>query len=312
MKSSAERAGLIAYEDLFKTDDNRAEEKAERIMEVPLSELHSPEQHPFRVIDDDSMREMADSITKYGVMTPAVARPRMQGGYELIAGNRRKRACEIAGINALPVIIREMDDDAAIILMVDSNLQRENILPSEKAMAYKMKLEALKRKAGRPSKENSVQVGQNFKGSVSREQLAEQSPDSSVQIQRYIRLTNLTPQLLDKVDNKQIPLNPAVELSYLSGKEQTQLLESMERNEVVPSLNQAQRLKKYSQDGKLEENVIDTILTEEKAIETKVILRGDTLHKYFPKGYTPKQMEDTIIKLLDNWQRHRQQEQNAR
>lgn len=312
MKSSAERAGLTAYEDLFKTDENRTEEKAERIMELPLSELHPPEQHLFRVIDDDSMREMADSITRYGVMTPAIARSRAQGGYELIAGNRRKRACEIVGINTMPVIIREMDDDAAIILMVDSNMQRENILPSEKAMAYKMKLEALKRKAGRPSKENSVQVGQNFKGSVSREQLAEQSPDSSVQIQRYIRLTNLAPQLLDKVDNKQIPLNPAVELSYLSEKEQTQLLESMERNEVVPSLNQAQRLKKYSQEGKLGENVIDAILTEEKAIETKVILRGDTLKKYFPKGYTPKQMEDTIIKLLDNWQRHRQQEYNAR
>jgi ParB family chromosome partitioning protein len=311
MKSSAGRVSLTAYEDLFKTDEGRAEEQAERIMAVPLSELHSPEQHPFRVIDDDSMKEMADSITKYGVMTPAIARPREQGGYELIAGNRRKRACELAEINTMPVIIREMDDDAAIILMVDSNMQRENILPSEKAMAYKMKLDAIKRQGARTDL-TSVQVGQKLKGTVARDLIAEKSPDSSVQIQRYIRLTNLSPQLLDKVDNKQIPLNPAVEISYLSEKEQTQLLETMERNEVVPSLSQAQRLKKYSQEGKLGENVIDAILTEEKAIETKVVLRGDTLHKYFPKGYTPKQMEDTIIKLLDNWQRHRQQEQNAR
>jgi len=309
MKSSAGRVSLTAYEDLFKTEEGRAEEKAERIVEVPLTELYSPEQHPFRVIDDDSMKEMADSITKYGVMTPAIARPREQGGYELIAGNRRKRACELAGIGTMPIIIREMDDDAAIILMVDSNMQRENILPSEKAMAYKMKLEALKRKAGRPTKENSRQVVGNLETA---DFIGTQNGESGRQVQRFIRLNELTHPLLQMVDDKKIPLNPAVEISYLAEEEQTQLLEIMERNEVVPSLSQAQRLKKYSQEGKLGENVIDAILTEEKAIETKVILRGDTLHKYFPKGYTPKQMEDTIIKLLDNWQRHRQQEQNAR
>ena len=311
MKSSAGRVSLTAYEDLFKTDEGRREENAEHIVEVPLSELYSPEQHPFRVIDDDSMKEMADSITKYGVMTPAIARPREQGGYELIAGNRRKRACELAGINTMPVIVREMDDDAAIILMVDSNMQRENILPSEKAMAYKMKLEAIKRQGARTDL-TSAQLARKFAGKESRQIVAEEAGESKDQVRRYIRLTELAPPLLQMVDNKQIPLNPAVEISYLSQKEQTQLLETMERNEVVPSLSQAQRLKKYSQEGKLGENVIDAILTEEKAIETKVVLRGDTLHKYFPKGYTPKQMEDTIIKLLDNWQRHRQQEQNAR
>lgn len=311
MKSSAGRVSLTAYEDLFKTDEDRAEEKAERIVEVLLSELHSPEQHPFRVIDDDSMKEMADSITKYGVMTPAIVRLREQGGYELIAGNRRKRACELAGIVKMPVIIREMDDDAAIILMVDSNMQRENILPSEKAMAYKMKLDAIKRQGARTDL-TSAQVAPKFIGKQARDIVAEEDGVSKDQVRRYIRLTELAPPLLQMVDDKKIPLNPAVEISYLAEKEQTQLLDIMERNEVIPSLSQAQRLKKYSQEGKLGENVIDAILTEEKAIETKVILRGDTLHKYFPKGYTPKQMEDTIIKLLDNWQRHRQQEQNAR
>jgi len=309
MKSSAGRAGLTAYEDLFKTDENREEEKVERIVEVPLSELYSPEQHPFKVIDDDSMKEMADSIIKYGVMTPAIVRPRTQGGYELIAGNRRRRASELAGIDTMPVIIREMDDDAAIILMVDSNMQRESILPSEKAMAYKMKLEALKRKAGRPSKENSAQVVPNLQ---TRDSVANEAGVNRMEVTRYIRLTNLVTPLLNMVDDKKIPLNPAVELSYLSGNEQAQLLEIMKRDEVVPSLNQAKRLKKYSLEGKLGENVIDAILTEEKSIETKVILRGDTLKKYFPKSYTPKQIEDTIVKLLENWQRRREQEQNAR
>jgi ParB family transcriptional regulator, chromosome partitioning protein len=310
MKSSAGRVSLTAYEDLFKNNEGRADDSMEKITEVPLSELHAPVIHPFKVLEDESMQEMADSILKYGVMTPALVRPRSEGGYEVIAGNRRKRASELAGKETMPVIIRDMDDDSAVILMVDSNMQRETILPSEKAMAYKMKLDALKRKAGRPAKENSVQVGQNFKGMASRELLAENSPDSSVQIQRYIRLTELSPSLLDMVDNKQIPLNPAVELSYLAEKEQAELLEVMTRDEVVPSLSQAQRLKKYSQEGKLDENVIEAILNEEKAIETKVVLRGDTLRKFFPKSYTPKQMEETIVKLLENWHRHRQQEQS--
>ena len=310
MKSKVGNIGLQSYEDLFKTDESRAEGNPEKIIEIPLSELHEPALHPFKVLDDESMQEMVESISKYGVMTPAIVRPRTEGGYEVIAGNRRKRASELAGRETMPVVIRDMDDDSAIILMVDSNMQRETILPSEKAMAYKMKLEALKRKAGRPTKENSVQVGQNLKGVVSRELLAESSPDSSVQIQRYIRLTELAPPLLEMVDNKQIPLNPAVEISYLAEKEQDKLLEVMARDEVVPSLSQAQRLKKYSQEGKLDENVIDAILNEEKAIETKVVLRGDTLRKYFPKSFTPKQMEDTIVKLLENWYRHRQQEQS--
>ncbi len=309
MKSSAGRVSLTAYEDLFKNDEGRAVANSEKITEVPLNELHEPGIHPFKVLDDESMREMADSIMKYGVMTPALVRPRPEGGYEVIAGNRRKRASELAGKETMPVIIREMDDDSAIILMVDSNMQRETILASEKAMAYKMKLEALKRKAGRPSKENGGHLTPILKKGKYETLIAEQSEDSAKQIQRYVRLTELTQPLLDMVDNKQIPFNPAVELSYLAEKEQAKLLEVMARDEVVPSLNQAQRLKKYSQEGKLDENVIDAILNEEKAIETKVVLRGDTLRKYFPKSYTPKQMEETIVKLLENWHRHRQQEQ---
>jgi ParB family chromosome partitioning protein len=309
MKSSAGRVSLTAYEDLFKNDEGRAVANSEKITEVPLNELHEPAIHPFKVLDDESMREMADSILKYGVMTPALVRPRPEGGYEVIAGNRRKRASELAGKVTMPVIIREMDDDSAIILMVDSNMQRETILPSEKAMAYKMKLEALKRKAGRPAKENGAQVAHHLQGQKSRDIIAEQSGESKDQVRRYIRLTELTQPLLEMVDNKQIPLNPAVELSYLAENEQAKLLEVMARDEVVPSLSQAQRLKKYSLEGKLDENVIDAILNEEKAIETKVVLRGDTLRKFFPKSYTPKQMEETIVKLLENWYRHRQQEQ---
>ena len=307
MKSKVGNIGLQSYEDLFKTDEGRAEGNSEKIIEIPLSELHAPAIHPFKVLDDESMQEMADSISKYGVMTPALVRPRTEGGYEVIAGNRRKRASELAGKGTMPVIIRDMDDDSAIILMVDSNMQRETILPSEKALAYKMKLEALRRQAGRPLKENVSQVGTQKR---SDQILAEQMGESRNQIARFIRLTELTPQLLDLVDNKQIPLNPAVEISYLAEKEQEKLLEVMARDEVVPSLNQAQRLKKYSQEGKLDENVIDAILNEEKAIETKVVLRGDTLRKYFPKSFTPKQMEETIVKLLENWYRHRQQEQS--
>lgn len=312
MKSSAKNAGLTAYEELFKTDEARADEKAERIINVPISELHEPAQHPFKVIDDDAMKEMADSIVKYGVMTPAIARPHADGGYELIAGNRRKRACELAGKDTMPVIIREMDDDAAIILMVDSNMQRETILPSEKAMAYKMKLEAIKRKAGRPVKENLGQLVPDSFGRRSADIVGENNGDSYKQVQRYVRLTNLAPSLLQMVDDKQIPLNPAVELSYLTEKEQDKLLEIIIRDEITPSLNQAQRLKKYSQENKLSEDVIDAIINEEKPIEAKVVLRSDTLRKYFPKSYTPKQMEDTIVKLLDNWQRHRQHDQNTR
>ena len=309
MKSKVGNIGLKSYEDLFKTDEGRAEGNAERIVDLPLSELYMPEKHPFRVLDDEAMKEMADSIIKYGVMTPALVRPRPEGGYEIIAGNRRKRASELAGKETMPAIVRDVDDDAAIILMVDSNMQRETILPSEKAMAYKMKLDAIKRQGARNDL-TSDQVGQKSGRSVSRDLIAANSPDSSVQIQRFIRLTELAAPLLEMVDNKQIPFNPAVELSYLAGKEQEKLLELMVRDEVVPSLSQAQRLKKYSQEGKLDENVMDAILSEEKASDTKVVLRGDTLRKFFPKSFTPKQMEDTIVKLLETWWRHRQQEQS--
>ncbi len=304
MKSSAGRAGLTAYEDLFKNDDDRAKERLERIVELPLTELFTPRQHPFRVLDDDAMNEMADSIIKYGVMTPALVRRRREGGYEVVAGNRRKRASEIAGKLTMPVVIRNIDDDAAIILMVDSNMQRETILPSEKAFAYKMKLEAIKRQGVRNDL-TSDQVGQKLKGCVSRDLIAKNSPDSSAQIQRYIRLTELLPTLIEMVDNKRIPFNPAVELSYLSVKEQIQLEEIMRIEGVVPSLNQALRLKKLSLEGALDSSKINAMLSNEKTDNTKVILKGETLLKYFPKNFTTIQMQEIIVTLLENWKQHK-------
>lgn len=306
MKSSAKNIKLTSYDDIFQTDEEKQDASREKVEEIPLSELHPFKNHPFQVRDDDSMRDTAESIRKYGVLVPVIARPRSEGGYELISGHRRKRGCELAGRETMPVIVRKLDDDAATIIMVDSNLQRENILPSERALAYKMKLEAMKRQAGRPSKENVSQVGTQKR---SDQIMAEQVGESRNQIQRYIRLTQLSSELLQMVDNKKIAFNPAVELSYLKPDEQTLLLDEIAKQEATPSLSQAQRLKKYSQDGKLDANVMDAIMTEEKKEEEKITLHGDRLKKYFPKSYTPKQMEDTIFKLLEQWQKKRQREQ---
>jgi ParB family chromosome partitioning protein len=279
-------------------------------MELPLSELYPFKNHPFRVVDDEAMQDTAESIEKYGVLVPAIARPRAEGGYELVAGHRRKRGCELAGKETMPVIVRDLDDDAATIIMVDSNLQRDSLLPSERAFAYKLKLEAIKRQAGRPSKENGDQVGHNSFGKRSVEIIAENAPDSRNQIQRYIRLTELTPIILEMVDTKKIAFNPAVELSYLKPEEQTLLLDAMESEQATPSLSQAQRLKKFSQEGTLSIDVMRAIMSEEKKSELdKVTLPSDKLRKYFPKSYTPQQMEATIFKLLEQWQKRRQREQ---
>jgi ParB family chromosome partitioning protein len=305
LKSSAKNIKLTSYDDIFQTETEKKDAAQEKVQEIPLAELFPFKNHPFQVRDDDSMRDTAESIQKYGVLVPAIARPRKEDGYELIAGHRRKRGCELAGRETMPVIVRELDDDAATIIMIDSNIQRENLLPSERAFAYKMKLEALKHQGTRTDL-TSGQVGQK----LSVEIVAEQAGDSYKQVQRYIRLTELSTELLDMVDNKKIAFNPAVELSYLKKEEQTLLLDEMIKQESTPSLSQAQRLKKYSQDGKLDSNVIDAIMTEEKKEVEKVTLQGDRLKKYFPKSYTPKQMEDTIFKLLESWQRKRQQEQS--
>ena len=281
---------------------------SEQIREIPLSELHPFKNHPFKVKDDDAMMETADSIRQYGVLVPAIARPREDGGYELVSGHRRRRACELAEKDTMPVIVRPMDDDAATIIMVDSNLQREGLLPSERAFAYKMKLEAMKRQAGRPSKKNVSQVGTQKR---SDQLMAEQIGESRNQIQRFIRLTELIPPLLDMVDEKKIALNPAYELSFLTKEEQAMLVETMDYEQATPSLSQAQRMKKLSQIGKLTEDSMLAIMSEEKKSDLdKVTFTSDTLRKYFPKSYTPKRMEETIIKLLEQWQRKRQQQQS--
>ncbi len=305
MKSSAKNIKLTSYDDLFQNDKTRADDLREKVMEIPLSDLFPFKNHPFKVVDDEAMRDTAESVAKYGVLVPAIARLREEGGYELIAGHRRKRACEMAGNETMPVIVREMDDDAAVIIMVDSNLQRENILPSERALAYKMKLEALKHQGERVDL-TCDQVGHKLKA---REIVAKEAGESSVQVQRYIRLTQLVPEIMDMVDSKRIAFNPAVELSFLKKEEQAWLLDAMEKQEATPSLAQAQRLKKYSREERLSSDVMDAIMSEEKKEVQRVVLTGDKLKKYFPKSYTPKQMEDTIIKLLDRWQRSRQMEQ---
>lgn len=308
MKSSAKNVKLATVDDLFSTEESRASENLEKIVEIPLSDLHSFKNHPFKVRDDEAMMETADSVRQYGVLVPAIARPDPDGGYELIAGHRRRRASELAGKETMPVIVRDLDDDAATIIMVDSNLQREELLPSERAFAYKMKLEAMKRQAGRPSKENRSQIGNNL-GKKSSELLAEQVGQSKNQVFRYIRLTVLIPPLLDMVDEKKIAFNPAYELSFLKPEEQQMLLETMDYEQATPSLSQAQRMKKFSQDGKLTEEVMLAIMSEEKKGEPdKVTLTGDMLRKYFPKSYTPQKMQETIIKLLEQWQRRRQQQ----
>lgn len=310
MKSSAKNIKLTSVDEIFSTEESRADTNREKVMELPLSELYPFKNHPFRVVDDEAMQDTAESIEKYGVLVPAIARPRAEGGYELVAGHRRKRGCELAGKETMPVIVRDLDDDAATIIMVDSNLQRDSLLPSERAFAYKLKLEAIKRQAGRPSKENGDQVGHNSFGKRSVEIIAENAPDSRNQIQRYIRLTELTPIILEMVDTKKIAFNPAVELSYLKPEEQTLLLDAMESEQATPSLSQAQRLKKFSQEGTLSIDVMRAIMSEEKKSELdKVTLPSDKLRKYFPKSYTPQQMEATIFKLLEQWQKRRQREQ---
>ena len=310
MKNSGKKLSLTSYDDIFTTEDIRQEEQRERVMEIPLDKLQHFHDHPFQVRHDQALQDMADSIKEYGVLSPGLARPLPDGsGYEVISGNRRLEACILAGMETMPVIVRDMTDDEAIIAMVDANLQRENILPSERAYAYKMKLEAMKRQAGRPSKENVSQVGTQKR---SDQILAEQIGESRNQVQRYIRLTELIPPILDMVDGvaeRKIAFNPAVELSYLTLSEQTMLLDAMEAQEATPSLSQAQRLKKFSQQGKLSEDVMLAIMSEEKKEVDRITLTTTTLSKYFPKSYTPKKVEETIIKLLEQWQRKRQREQ---
>lgn len=309
MKSSAKKVELASVDDLFSTEESRADAQREKVVEIPLSELHPFKGHPFKVKDDEAMMETADSIRQYGVLVPAIARPDPDGGYELVAGHRRHRASELAEMETMPVIVRDLDDDAATIIMVDSNLQRESLLPSERAFAYKMKLDAMKRQAGRPSKENCSQVGNDF-GKKSSEVLAEQVGQSKNQVFRYIRLTELIPELLNMVDEKKIALNPAYELSFLKKEEQAQLLDAMGSEQATPSLSQAQRLKKFSQEGHLSIDVMRAIMGEEKKSDLdKVTFTSDTLRKYFPKSYTPARMQETIIKLLEQWQKKRQRDQ---
>ena len=304
MKSSARNIELKSVDDLFATEESRADAQREKVQEIPLGELHPFRNHPFKVKDDVAMQDTVDSVREYGVLVPAIARPDPDGGYELIAGHRRHHASELAGKETMPVIVRDLDDDAATIIMVDSNLQREELLPSERAFAYKMKLDAMKRQAGRPSRENVSQVGTQKR---SDQIMAEQVGESRNQIQRFIRLTELIPTLLDMVDERKIALNPAVELSYLKKEEQTLLLEAMDSEQATPSLSQAQRLKKFSQQKMLSLDVMRAVMSEEKKTDLdRVTLKNETLRRYFPKSYTPKQMEDTIIKLLEGWYKKRQ------
>ena len=301
MKSSAKKISLTSVDDLFSTEESRIDEQREKIVEIPLSELHPFKDHPFKVIDNEAMFDTAESIKQYGVLVPAIARPREDGGYELVSGHRRKRACELASLETMPVIIRNLDDDAATIIMVDSNLQRENILPSERAFAYKLKLSAMKRQAGRPAKENGSQVGNNLSGKKSSELLAEQTGESKNQIFRYIRLTELVPELLSMVDEKKIAFNPAVELSYLKSDEQLLLIDAMDTEQATPSLSQAQRLKKFSAEGNCTLEAMCAIMSEEKKGEPdKVTLTGDKIKKYFPKNYTPQQMTYTRSRTIEN------------
>ncbi|MBS5681024.1 MAG: ParB/RepB/Spo0J family partition protein, partial [Clostridiales bacterium] len=306
MKSSAKNIVLKSVDDIFQTEENRADAQRERVQEIPLDQLKPFRNHPFKVRDDQRMLDTVDSIREYGVLVPAIARPDPEGGYELISGHRRKRGCEMAGLQTMPVIIRDLDDDAAVLVMVDSNIQREELLPSERAFAYKMKLEALKHQGARMDL-TSCQVGTKLRAD---EKLAESVNESARTVQRFIRLTELISELLDMVDERKLTFNPAVEVSYLKRDEQRMLLEAMDAEQTTPSLSQAQRLKKFSQEGRLTEEAMSAIMSEEKKSDMdKVTLRSDTLRRYFPKSYTPKQMEQTIIKLLDVWQKQRQKNQ---
>ena len=311
MPKGSLNVSLKGADDIFSTEESRQEQQREQVQQIPIGELFPFKNHPFKVLDDESMQRTVESVEQYGVLSPLIARPRPEGGYEIISGHRRQHAAQLAGLDTLPVIVRQMDDDAAVLLMVDSNLQRETILPSERAFAYKMKLEAMKHQAGRPTQDNYSQVGNNF-GTLSSEEMAEELGTSKNQIFRYIRLTNLVPELLDMVDEKKIAFNPAVELSYLDESQQRDFLEAMNDTQNAPSLSQAQRLKKLAQEGHFSYDVAFAVMGEEKKDELdKVVIKNDTLRKYFPRSYTPKQMEDTIIKLLEQWQR-KQQRQNER
>ena len=308
MPKGSLNVSLKGADDIFSTEESRQEQQREQVQQIPIGELFPFKDHPFKVLDDESMQRTVESVEQYGVLSPLIARPRPEGGYEIISGHRRQHAAQLAGLDALPVIVRQMDDDAAVLLMVDSNLQRENILPSERAFAYKMKLEALKNQGAR-SDLTSTQLVSKLR---SNEQLGAENNQSRETVRRFIRLTNLIPELLDMVDEKKIAFNPAVELSYLDESQQRDFLEAMQDTQNAPSLSQAQRLKKLAQEGHFSYDVAFAVMGEEKKDELdKVVIKNDTLRKYFPRSFTPKQMEDTIIKLLEQWQR-KQQRQNER
>jgi ParB family chromosome partitioning protein len=303
MPKSSINASLSSYDDIFSTEESRQEEQREQVQQIPIGELFPFKNHPFKVLDDDSMSDTVESVKQYGVLSPLIARPRPKGGYEIISGHRRQHAAELAGLETLPVIVRQMDDDAAIILMVDSNLQREHILPSERAFAYKMKLDAMKNQGTR-SDLTSTQVVSKLR---SNEKLGAENNQSRETVRRFIRLTNLIPELLDMVDNKTVSFNPAVELSYLSPEQQQEVIRAMDDTQNFPSVSQAKRIKKLAQDGTFTTETVIAIMGEEKKSELDTVtIKNDTLRKYFPRSYTPKQMEDTIIKLLEQWQKKRQ------
>lgn len=303
MPKSSVNASLSSYDDIFSTEESRQEEQREQVQQIPIGELFPFKNHPFKVLDDDSMSDTVESVKQYGVLSPLIARPRPKGGYEIISGHRRQYAAELAGLETLPVIVRQMDDDAAIILMVDSNLQREHILPSERAFAYKMKLDAMKNQGTR-SDLTSTQVVSKLR---SNEKLGAENNQSRETVRRFIRLTNLIPELLDMVDNKTVSFNPAVELSYLSPEQQQEVIRAMDDTQNFPSVSQAKRIKKLAQDGTFTTETVVAIMGEEKKSELDTVtIKNDTLRKYFPRNYTPKQMEDTIIKLLEQWQKKRQ------
>ena len=303
MPKSSVNASLSSYDDIFSTEESRQEEQREQVRQIPIGELFPFKNHPFKVLDDDSMSDTVESVKQYGVLSPLIARPRPKGGYEIISGHRRQHAAELAGLETLPVIVRQMDDDAAIILMVDSNLQREHILPSERAFAYKMKLDAMKNQGTR-SDLTSTQVVSKLR---SNEKLGAENNQSRETVRRFIRLTNLIPELLDMVDNKTVSFNPAVELSYLSPEQHQEVIRAMDDTQNFPSVSQAKRIKKLAQDGTFTTETVVAIMGEEKKSELDTVtIKNDTLRKYFPRNYTPKQMEDTIIKLLEQWQKKRQ------
>ena len=309
MPKNSLNVSLKGADDIFSTEESRQEQQREQVQQISIEELFPFKNHPFKVLDNESMQRTVESVEQYGVLSPLIARPRPEGGYEIISGHRRQHAAQLAGLDALPVIVRQMDDDAAVLLMVDSNLQRENILPSERAFAYKMKLEALKNQGAR-SDLTCGQFGHKLIGAKARDIVADESGDNARNVQRFIRLTSLIPELLDMVDEKKIAFNPAVELSYLDESQQRDFLEAMNDTQNAPSLSQAQRLKRLAQEGHFSYDVAFAVMGEEKKDELdKVVIKNDTLRKYFPRSYTPKQMEDTIIKLLDQWQR-KQQRQN--